>query len=225
MKKNILILYIGACGNLVAGWHPLKPMSAYHGQDFHLKAGVAYVEMRRSDTFRPDHGKPTTHVRRAVTLSRKPLSRYGAKTVRDFQRLPMSSKKRYTLMRGGAGHLSGSSIWYYNGFMLDTHGKMWRLETIQDLIDMVRPIDTPAEAKLVLWAHQHAEGFTTDSSDYRARYKKIGRNYLIEEHYAITDTAYGECGIYTWRSTVTHAGHISQRKRISKRPSKYCGGE
>jgi hypothetical protein len=224
MHKTAIVL-IFATATLWAGWHPLKLMTAYHGQDFHLKPGVAYVEMRRSDTFRPHVDKPTTQVKRAFVLSRKPLERYGVKTARAFRRLPMSPKKRYTLMQGGAGHLTGTSSWYYNGFMLDTKGKMWRLESVRDLIDMVAPIDTPAEAKLVLWAHQHAEGFTTDTGDYHARYKKIGRNYLIEEHYAITDTAYGECGIYTWRNTITRTGRITHRKQISRRSSKICGSE
>ena len=223
MHKTAIILT--ATASLWAGWHPLKLMTAYHGQDFHLKPGVTYVELRRSDTFTPNYGKPKTHVKRVFTLSRKPLSSYGAKTARAFRRLPMSAKKRYMIMRGGEGHLSGTSSWYYNGFMLDTHGKMWRLETVKDLIDMVAPIDTPAEAKLVLWAHKHAEGFTTNKEDYHARYRKRGRNYLIEEHYAVTDTADGECGIYTYRSTITPAGRITHRKRISKRPSKDCGAE
>jgi len=202
-----------------AGWHTLKPMTAYHGQDFHLKPSVAYVELRRLDTAQLLKGYKTK-VKRAFVMSQKSLDSYGVKTAKAFRHIPMSSKKRYKLLSGGYGLVS----WYYNGFMLDTHGKIWRLETVKDLIDMVAPIDTPAEAKLVLWAHKHAEGFTTYKGGYSAKYRKSGQNYIIEEHYTVDDTMYGECGVYTYRSTVTHAGRITHRKRISKRPVKDCGG-
>ncbi len=214
---KIIITLMGTVLCVSAGWHPLKPMTDYHGEDFHLKPSVAYVELRRSDTVLLKEYK--TKVKRAFIMSRKSLDSYGVKTAKAFRHIPMSSKKRYKLLSGGYGF----SSWYYNGFMLDTHGKIWRLETVKDLIDMVAPIDTPAEAKLVLWAHKHAEGFTTDDEGYRAKYRKSGQNYIIEEHYAVDDTIYGECGVYTYRSTVTRSGRITHRKRISKRPVKDCG--
>jgi len=47
----------------------------------------------------------------------------------------------------------------------------------------------------------------------------------VQEHYKVTDTAYGDCGIYTYKSKVTRDGRVLNRKLIKKAPSKECGGE
>ena len=200
-----------------AGWHGLKSVDAYHPKDFHLKSGVAYVEMRLQNSIAPMHDPKHLNVKtkRVFAMGRKSPSSFGSKTANRFRHLPMSAKKRHTLLRGSRAGLIGTSTWYYNGFMLDTHGKIWRLESIKDLIDMVAPIDTSAEVSLILWAHKYNE--------WSATYRKSGNNYLVED-YVIADTSAG-CFRTTYRSTITRSGRITHRKRISKYPSQMCGAE
>jgi hypothetical protein len=224
MTKTIL-LWIVAGATVVAGWHPLKLMSTYHGKDFHLKPGVEYVEVHLHDTFIPDDHKPSLFTKRIIQMYRKPLKSYGSKSLRAFRHTTATGSKRYGFLRGSAGLMTGSRSWYFNGTMLDSQHKLWHLETTRDLIDMVLPIDTPAEVKLVMWAHKRAEWFVTFHEEYHAKYKRSGSRYLVEEHYSITDTAYGECGIYTYRYSIDRQGHMSKGKLIRKRPSKICGGE
>jgi len=215
--KKITMTLMSTILCVSAGWHSLKSVDAYRAKDFHLKSGVAYVEMRQRQSIAPMHDPKhlTVKTKRAFVMGRRSPSSFGFKTAKRFQHLPMSAEKRYALLRSSGGGLLGAIKLYYNGFMLDTHGKMWRLEGMKDLIGMVAPIDTPAEISLVMWAHKHNE--------WSAKYRKSGNNYLVEDH-VIADTAAG-CFRTTYRSTITRSGRITHRKRISKRPSQMCGAE
>ena len=215
MTRTGLLMLLGVA--LHAGWHPLKSVDAYPPKDFHLKSGVAYVEMRLQNSIAPMHDPKHLDVKtkRIFAMGKKKPAGFGAKTAKRFRSLPMSAKKRYALLAGSGASLLGTSRWYYNGVMLDSHGKMWRLESTQDLIDMVAPIDTPAEISLVLCANKHNE--------WSAKYRKSGNHYLVEDH-VVADTSAG-CYRYTYRSTITSSGHITHRKRVSKHPSQECGAE
>ena len=227
MKKiTVVLMLIG--GFASANWHSLKLMSAYSGRDFSLKKGVEYIEIKRVDIYSADPRTPREKlieqksIRTVFKMYKKPLLSFGKEVASNFKRLPLSSKKKDSFLSGGVGHLGGTSYWYYNGFMLDSNLKTWRLENTQDIIDMVKPINTPAEIKLVMWANKYAEGFLTDSGGYRAKYKKQGKNYIVEEHYSIEDMAYGECGVYTYQSTISRSGKLVNRKLLIKEPSVGC---
>jgi len=118
------------------------------GIDFSLKKGVEYIEVKRVDIFKPIYPQAKTKVHKKTI--KKPLSSFGAKVSNNFKSLPLSSKKSKSFLQGSQGYLSGVSSWYYNGFMLDSNLKTWRLENTKDLIDMVKPINTPAEVKLAM---------------------------------------------------------------------------
>ncbi len=216
MKKTAMTL-MSTLLCVSAGWHGLKSVDAYRAKDFHFKSGVAYVEMRLQNSIAPMHDPKHLKVKtkRVFAMGRKSPSSFGSKIANKFRHLPMSAKKRHTLLSGRHTGLIGTSTWYYNGFMLDTQGKMWRLEGIKDLIDMVAPIDTPAEVSLVLWANKHNE--------WSAKYRKSGDHYLVEDH-VVADTSAG-CFRTTYRSTITRSGRMTHRKRISKHPSQECGAE
>jgi len=210
-----------------AKWHPLKSMKTYNGRDFTLKSDVEYVEIKKVHIFKPLYpkAKEQVSIKRVLSLYRKPLSNFSTKVRKDFKNLPLSAKKSKSFLHGDQGHLGSIEYWYYNAFMLDSNLKTWRLENTKDLIDMVKPINTPAEIKLVMWANGFAEGFLTYKEEYRAKYKKVGKNYIVQEHYSVTDTAYGKCGVYTYKSTVTKDGRVLNRRLIKKTPSKECGAE
>jgi len=227
MKKiSVVLMLTGAF--VFANWYPLKLMSAYSSRDFSLKEGVEYMEVKRVDIYSayPRDVKEkvveSKSVQTVFQIYNKPLKSFGKKVASNFKRLPLSSKKRDSFLSGGAGHLGGTSSWYYNGFMLDSNLKSWRLENTQDIIDMVKPINTPAEIKLVMWANKYAEGFLTDSGGYRAKYKKVGKNYVVEERYSIENMAYGECGVYTYQSTIDSSGKLLKRKLLLKESALGC---
>ena len=102
--------------------------------------------------------------------------------------------------------------------MLDSNGKQWRLENIQDVIDMIRPIDTPAEVRLVLWLH----GVThTSDGKYSIQYRKNGKEYVIKEHYVCHECAC-DCGDYIYQYKVNRSGKITQKKLLRKKAVKLC---
>jgi len=225
MKIFLLVLSFGI---LNASWHPLKLIKAYGGRDFTLKSGVEYVEIIHIKEFNYYTEKGSTKSKSSksvIKIYRKPLNSYGFKVEKNFKRLPLSSKKSNSFLHDSTTNLIGSSSWCYNGFMLDSNLKTWRLENTKDLIDMLKPINTPADVKLVMWANKYAEGFLTNSSNYHAKYKKVGKNFIVQEHYNVENSAYGDCGIYTYKSTVTRDGKVLNRRLIKKAPPKFCISE
>jgi len=211
----------------MADWHPLKPINSYSGRDFTLKKGVEYVEIKELYIFKPIYPQAKKKIRKCsvLTLYKKPLRYFDKKVENDFKKLPLSDKDNNAFIHTSQSHLTGVEYWYYNAFMLDSNLKTWRIERVEELIDMVNPIDTPAEVKLVMWVNGYAEGTLTYQENYQAKYKKSGKDYMVKEHYTVTDTAYGECGVYTYQSIVTRAGKVRSRKLLKRDPVEECGGE
>jgi len=114
--------------------------------------------------------------------------------------------------------------WYYNGFMLDNAGKTWRLENAKDVIDMIKPIDTPAELSFVLWLNGDAQ---EKAEKYSAKYRKSGSGYIIREQHSSHEYSSWKyaCGEYVFEYKINVSGKIAQKKLIKKRKFKVCGGE
>ena len=200
-----------------AGWKSVKTLGHYGPKAFTLKQGVQYVELRKysKTTIKSRNAsKPTKEITTVLRMYQTP-----PRNKRVFKRMPM--KKRYAFKKGEWGGLASVGSWYHNGFMLDTARKTWRLENAKDVIDMVRPIDTPAEIRLVLWLHGDAE---SHADTYSAKYRKSGKGYIVKEHYIINDSTYG-CGDYSYQYKISRSGKIRQKKLLRKRSVKECGGE
>ena len=201
-----------------AGWKPLKTLEHYGPKAFTLKEGVRYVELRKHTRYLPMPQRPREVVKASIKVSSAlRIYKYTPSNKRIFARMPMT--KRAGFKKGEEGGLWGSSSWYYNGFMLDSAGKTWRLENTKDVIDMVKPIDTPAEISLVLWL---SGGKGEHGSNYSAKYRKSGKGYIVREHFVIEDNAYG-CGDYSYQYTISRSGKIRQKKLLRKRAAKVCG--
>jgi hypothetical protein len=198
-----------------AGWKPLKTLGHYGPKAFSLKKGAAYVEIRKHS--KHTEGYSPKVVKRTSVALRIYHARPRNKSV--FAQLPL--KKRYGFKKGKYSGMVSSGSWYYNGFMQDSTGKTWRLESAKEVIDMIRPIDTSADIELVLWLHSDAE---TEASTYSAKYKKSGKGYLIRQHYIINESSYG-CGDFTYQYKMSRSGRITQKKLLKKRAAKECGGE
>jgi len=201
-----------------AGWKQVKTLEHYGPKAFTLKKGVVYVEIRKYTKGKPAMfaGKGWQKINRVLRMYRTPLSVFGSKVKRAFKRIPI--KKRYAFKKGHWSGMATRGSWYHNGFMLDNAHKTWRLENAKDVIDMIRPVDTPAEISLVLWLRGDAQD---NASKYSAKYRKSGEGYLVKEHYVISNSAHG-CGDYTYRYKISRSGRITQKKRISKKAIKGC---
>lgn len=221
MRLKTLIAILACTITTNAGWKTLHEIEYYGPKAYTLKRGVAHVEVRRySDITRETSSvsKHTKEVKTVIQMYRRELSLFGNKIREDFKRLP--SKKSDAFKKGSYAGLGGYSSWYYNGFMLDMAHKMWRLENVEDVIEMVKPVDTPAEIRLVLWLH--SKDFYKDY--YSAKYRKSGRLYIVREHYVINDYDHG-CGDYTYRYKINRLGKIIEKKLLSKKAVEECGGE
>ena len=227
--KQIKTILIAILLTLTANaeWKPLKGLDYYGPKAFTLKKGVAYVEIRKyTETYIPNaSGNGDTTKKKAVVfrMYRNPLLYFGSATKHAFQQI--SPKKRYGFKKGAYASLGPSAKWYYGGYMLDSAGKLWRLENIQDVVDMVKPVDTPADLSLVLWLNSDAQD-RSDQKSYSAKYRKSGSGYVVREHHV----AYGggdwiySCGDYTFDYKVNASGKVTQKKLIKKRKVE-CGGE
>lgn len=200
-----------------AGWKPLKRLNYYGPTAFTLKDNVRYMEIRKHTTSSfIEPGASNASVKQSTTLR---VYTYTPDDKKIFENMKM--KKHYSIKKGKQDSMHASSEWYYNGFILDNAGKKWQLENANEVIDMVKPIDTPAEISLVLWL---AGGKADHGSNYSAKYRKSGKNYIVREHFTITDYAH-KCGNYLYQYKISRWGNILQKRLISKKPTKDCGSE
>jgi hypothetical protein len=216
--KTILIIILLTL-TVNADWKPLKSLDHYGPKAYTLKKGVAYVELRKYSK--------STEMAEKVTVSKN-----TSVALRIYQSTPhnmnvfnrISLKERYAIKKGEYVGLGGSSSWYYNGFMLDKSGKTWRLENTKDVIDMLYPIDTPADLSLVLWLNNNAQ---EKAEKYSAKYRKGGSGYIVREHHVSHEYSSWKyaCGEYTFEYKINISGKITQKKLIKKRKFKVCGGE
>lgn len=219
MKVQIKTILIAILLTLTAnaGWKPLKTLGHYGPKAFTLKKGVGYVEIRKY-TKGNEGSHDYKRLETALRMYRTTLSTYGGKLERAFKQIP--GKKRYSFKKGEYCGLGGCGSWYHNGFMLDSKGKQWRLENIQDVIDMVKPIDTPAEIRLVLWLYGDDKSY---AEQYSAKYRKSQNAYIVKEHYVIHESP--DCGDYSYQYKISRSGKITQKKLLRKKSVKECGGE
>ncbi len=213
--KILLLATLLSCASQ-AGWHPLKTLEHYGPNAFTLKKGVAYVELRKFSTMTLYSGKSHRTTKKASSALR--LYRTAPHDKEIFRRLPI--QKRYAFNKGSTGGYLSASEWYYNGFMMDSAHKLWRLEYAKDVIDVLRPIDTPAEIRLVLWLN----GRYSSNDRYNAKYRKDGISYLVREHFIINDAdTWQGCGDYTYQYRINSSGKILQKKLIRKKAVRECG--
>ena len=223
--KSILIAILLTI-TVNADWKPLKMLDHYGPKAFTLKKGVAYVEIcKYTERYHLSASGTDTTTEKEVRfrMYRHPMSYFGSATKRAFQSIP--TKKKFAFKKGGEGGMGAGLNWYYNGMMLDSKGKQWRLENIQDVVDMVKPIDTPADLRLVLWLHSDAQD-RSDKNSYSAKYRKSGSGYVVRERHIAHgggDWIYG-CGDYTFEYKVNRSGKITQKKLLRKKVVE-CGAD
>jgi len=101
----------------------------------------------------------------------------------------------------------------YNGFLIDNNGKMFRMNTIKDVIGFLGKIDTAAEAQTVLWLHDKNSG---------DRYRKItgGYDVLIEYQDEEGDAQTGYCKKYQYKASINTKGRIVKYELLKTQKTK-----
>lgn len=199
-------------------WQKLKSLKEYSESDYTLKEGVEYLEIREYFQDITQKRYNTKKYRVTITMHRSTLKSFSPKMVKKFKASsPILSKqtniKASTLcfMRGCVSHIS-------NGFMIDSHKKMWRMNTVKDIIEMLGEIDTPAEAKIILWLYD--KNRDTSDKNYKDKYRKTPKGYTVISEYDNSIDNFGECGNFTYRISISKEGKITEKILINKKSSK-----
>jgi hypothetical protein len=108
--------------------------------------------------------------------------------------------------------------------MIDKNDKVWRMDEVKDVITQLGEIDTPAEARLILWIHGYTNG---------NHYYKTAKGYEITYRYeTIENGCNKECPgstqcvekkEVTEKALVNKKGDIVSRKKLKTEPlTKEC---
>ena len=92
------------------------------------------------------------------------------------------------------------------------------MNTVKDVIGMLGEIDTPAEAKLVLWLNDKNRGISDEN--HKDKYRKTSKGYAVISEYDNSINNFGECGHFTYRIHISKTGKVREKKLLKKEPSK-----
>ena len=217
-KIVLLILLITGLHAKGAKWQKLKSLEAYSASAYTLKEGVEYLEIRSYYSGSEDKGYNIKKYETLVSLERTPLKSFSPKMLQKFKALSPNLSKQTNMKKSSFCLMSGCISRISNGFMIDSHGKMWRMNTVNDVIGMLGEIDTPAEAKLVLWLNDKNRG--TSDENHKDKYRKTSKEYTVISEYDNSIDNFGECGHFTYRININQKGKITEKKLLKKKPSK-----
>ena len=216
-KIALLILLTTQTEAQNSKWSKLKSIKAYPPTAYNLKEGVEYLELRTYHKA-PKEKRYSKKYRVEASMYKKPLNSFPPKLVRKFKKLTPNLSKEADIKRSGVCLMFGCSLYISNGFMIDSNHKLWRMNEVADIIDMLGKIDTPAELKIVLWLHET----NRDANDYKHKdiYKKSAKGYTVISKYTNRLLNAGDCGEFTYRLEIDEDGNILERKLLKKRALK-----
>ena len=222
MKKLLLIATL--IGTLSASWSTLLPIDAYGKGEFNLKRGVKYIEIHYHGVFRIySYQNRKNHLDFCFyKIGKKPLESFGKSAERTFKKYRKVGNRAKALVERDASSEKELNLLFYNAYMIDSKGKFWLLESKQDLIDMVKPIDTPSEAALILWLNGYDKiDSIQNRENYFIGYKKLKSGYKILQKYKVMDKDYIGCTEYKYIYNISSRGRQS-KKLISKKVKVQC---
>ncbi len=148
-----------------------------------------------------------------MTWCSEPISGIDPVVVKKFRTAkPMSTK---------GSNIGGEKFGrFVNGFIIDKNDKVWRMDEVKDVITQLGEIDTPAEARLILWIHGYTNG---------NHYYKTSKGYEITYTYETTDKECKGCPgttqcvekkEVTEKALINKKGEIVSRKKLKSRSLK-----
>ena len=194
-------------------WQKLKPLEDYSPDDFNLKKGVEYLEIRTYHKGQKEKKYRTKDYSIAIRMGETPLSFFEPKLIKAFKKIAPNLSNETNIKQVGFCLMSGCVSKISNGFMIDSHNKMWVMNTTEDILNMIGEVDTPAEAKLVLWLDDKRMG---EPEEDIYQYQKVDNGYKILYEYDNSLSNLGECGHFIYEMFITKNGKITQKKLLKK---------
>jgi hypothetical protein len=204
--------------NAAASWKPLKSLKAYSPDSYRLKETVSYLELREYYGGPETKGYVDNKYKVTVVLGSMALNRFDANIVKKFKAAKPNLSPQTDIKKNGICIMSGCYGYISNGFMIDTKGKIWRMNTVEDVIGMLGKIDTPSEIKLVLWLRH--PNWDMEDKNHKEKYRKTSTGYTILAEYDNSIINKGECGHFTYKIELGQNGKIKSKKLLKKEPSK-----
>lgn len=214
----LLLVLVSSIHAKSTKWHTLKALEMYEPNAYTLKKGVEYLEIRNYYWGINDRGYNTKGYSVTLSMQRRALKSFAPDIIKKFKRSLPNLSKETNIKNTGFCLMSGCVSNISNGFMLDSQGKVWRMNRVEDVIGMLGEIDMPAEAKLVLWLHDKHRGLSDEN--YKDKYHKTSKGFTVISEYDNSIDNFGECGHFTYRIDIGKKGKITEKKLIKKKPSK-----
>jgi len=223
MKKLISIITLTMILNAGYIWKDLKPIKEYTASGYKMKSDIVYLEIRQYrsyTTFKPKYKKGDFNSQKykvLLKIGKKP--KMSAKRDRNFKYSKADFSKTANIRKSSMCFMRFCDSQISNAFIIDNNGKAWRLNEVQDIINILKPIDTPAELKLLIWL----KNIRLDMKDenHKEKYKKTKSGYQVIQDYDNSTSNYGECGHFNYKFTVYRNGAISKKRLLYKTKSKY----
>jgi len=187
-------------------WYPLKYVEDYGPKDFNLKNNVAYLEIRQYQVNDRNKLKKRSY-KTILSLYRAPLKSFNPSQIKKFHNLAPDLSDRGNIRKSTLENQGVGCHYRYNGFLIDNNGKMYRMNTIEEVIGLLGNIDTAAEAQTVLWLYDKVSGNS---------YCKSSRGYDILMEYQDTegDAQTEYCKKYQYQASINEKGNIVKYKLL-----------
>ena len=221
---NIVVILLVTSLFVDAKWHDIRVLKyTKNPKSFILKSGIEYVEIYLHSIYKyyPDKKSKKSYYNSVfLKMGQKSLKSFGKSAVSSFRNYKNIAKKDKALVAYDNSNDKKYYFTYFNAYMIDSKGKFWLLESKQDLIDIIKPIDTPQEAVLIMWLNGYSS-LTNANTHYRLKYKKNKNGYSILETQQRADNEYSGCVEYKYISTINKQGAITKRFLAGKK-SQLC---
>lgn len=220
MKKILLLIstliFLGCSNSALKTFQPIKE---YKIDEYKLKKGVEYLEIREYIQSPSQSKYDIENYGTIITMQSKPLESFSPKLMKAFKKIKPNLGKesnirssRFCLMRGCTSRIS-------NGFMIDSNNKIWVLNEVKDILEMIGEVDTPAEVNLVLWLNDKHRSIS--DKNYKDKYRKTSEGYTIISQYDNSISNSGECGLFTYEIDIAKNGEMTKKKLLKKEASKH----
>lgn len=218
VKIVCLVLAMTALHAKDTKWQNLNSLDVYVASDYRLKKNVKYLEIR-AYTKSMKSTEYSTGYKVTARLGEIPLTSFHPQIVNRFKSSSPNLSEQTNIKKHGICIMAGCISHISNGFMVDSHNKIWRMNTVEDLVEMLGKIDTPAETKMILWLHDKSRG--TSDKNHKDKYRKTANGYTVISEYDNSISNFGECGHFTYEIKVSKTGMIIEKKLLKKKPSKH----
>lgn len=209
----LLVLFSSTINAKSSKWHTLKALEPYSASEYTLKEGVEYLEIR--SYIRSIQSK--IYSDRYVVVAKfgnKTLDSFEPKVVEKFKASPPNLSEKTNIRKYGFCIMAGCTSYIGNAFMIDKNKKIWRMNEVSDVINMLGVVDTPAEVKLVLWLNDNHR--STNDMNHKDKYLKTSTGYSVLSEYDNSMSNLGECGLFTHEISINKQGKITQKKLLKR---------